>query len=64
MDEARLFLVACSDRSRRNGLGLELEVLYKHAEELLYSKCDGAPQQVTQRGCGISFYGDIQDLAV
>jgi len=62
MDEARLFLVACSDRSRRNGLGLELEVLYKHAEELLYSQGDRALAQAAQRGGGVSFHGDTQDL--
>ena len=31
-------------------------------EELLYDKCDGEVEQVAQRGCGVSFYEDIQDL--
>jgi len=29
--------------------------------ELLYGKGDGALEQVAQRGCEVSFYGDIQD---
>jgi len=32
-------------------------------EELLYSKSDGTLEQVAQRDCGVSFYGDIQDPA-
>ena len=37
------------------------EVPYKHVEELLYGKGDGALEQAAQRGCGVSFYGYIQD---
>ena len=32
------------------------------AEEHLYSNGRRAPEQVIQRGCGVSIYGDIKDL--
>jgi len=31
-------------------------------DELLYDKGEGALEQVAQRGCGVTFYGDVQDL--
>ena len=58
------FLVACRDRTRSNDLKFEhRQVPCKHVEELLYSTCDGTLEQIAQRGRGVSFYGDIQDLS-
>jgi len=51
MDEARLFSEVSSNRTRSN---LNIRSFIKYAEELLYSKDDGALEQVAQRGCGVS----------
>ena len=38
------------------------EVPSEHEEELLYFKDDGALEQAAQGGCGVSFFGDTQNL--
>ena len=62
VDGARPFSVVPSDRTRgnQNKLGTQ-EVPYEHEEKLLYFECDRALEQAAQRGCGVSFSGDIQD---
>ena len=61
MDETRLFSVVCSDRTRSNGLKLEDRKFHTNMWKELYDKGDGVLEQATQRGCVVSFYGDIQD---
>ena len=39
------------------------EVLYNHKEELIYCGSDRGLEQGAQRGCGVSFSRDIQNLS-
>ncbi|GAB0185709.1 mitochondrial enolase superfamily member 1 [Grus japonensis] len=63
-DGARLFSMVPSDRTRDNGQWAQTrtqEVPSEHGEKL-HSEGDRALEQAAQRGCGVSFSGDIQNL--
>lgn len=55
MDEAMLFLVVCSDRTKSNGLKLEHWRFCINMRKLISGKGDKALEEVTQRDCGVSF---------
>ena len=52
--------MVCSDSTRSNGLKF-VHRKFRTNMQKNFGKGDGALEQVTQRGCGVSSYGDIQD---
>ena len=64
MDEDRLFSVVCINRTRSNVLKLQHRKFHKNIQKHYFMvKMTDALEQPAQRGCGVSFYGDIQDLS-
>ena len=64
MDEARLFSVMCSNRTKSNGLKYEHRKFCTNMSKNFFMvRGDGALKQVARRDFGVSFYRDIQDLA-
>jgi len=59
MNEAGLFLVVCSNRTRSNGLKLEHRKFHTNMQKNFFTL--RLMEQVAQSGCGVFFYGDIQD---
>lgn len=62
MDEARLFSVVCSDWTRPSDLKLGHRKFHTNMLNNFLA-CDRALEQVTERSCRDSLYGDTQDLA-
>jgi len=60
---ARFFSAVCSNRMGQQAETGTQEVPHKRAKELVYCEDDRALEQPAQRGCGVSFSGNTQDLS-
>ena len=62
MEETQLFTVVSSGRTRSNGQQLEHRKFHTNMWKNFFTvTLIEHWNQVTQRGCGVSFFGDIQD---
>ena len=63
IDEAWLFLVLCSYRTRSNGLKLEHRKFHTNMWKKFFMVRVTETWNRLPRGCGGSFYRDVQDLS-
>ena len=61
MDDARLFSLVCSNRTRSKNCNTGNSIPTQK-KELVYCESGRAVEQAAQTDCGVSFSGDIQDL--
>ena len=63
MDEAQLFSVVCSDKTRGSGLKLEQWKFHTNMWKNFFTVRMMEHWERLPRGCVVSFYGDRQDLS-
>ena len=63
VEGARLFLVVYSGWTRSNGHKFEQRMFHLNVRKKVFER-NRAQEQVPQRGCGISFSADIQNLSI
>ncbi|KAK4818203.1 hypothetical protein QYF61_008587, partial [Mycteria americana] len=60
-DAARPFSMMFSGRTRGNGNKLKHRKFHLNIKELFHFRSGQAPEQASQRGCGVSIYADFQN---